>query len=720
MSNQDRPTFPQTLDTPDKPKGAAEDSSTVAPSDGKQPVPVSKTTKGTSRPTFPQTSSVPQRSGETEQSSTVDNPDYDDPTKEKHPYLHAITNLITHPVKSVEQAHGVYKNVSEQTGKEGNLSDEAVQEKGEGPISSATYVERQLIHPTPSTVKRAGAALGDVALTPIDLAQSVYHAVAEPPKNEEEAAIESGGSVTQPGSGRAALAIKRLLYDPQAAEAAKAREEAEQGHGVESFGHSVAAGVPLIGPMTSQLGEEAGKGDVAGAVTKGAAYAAIPKIAKEAMPGGKLPGAAAKGESAFPTVGKVADITSDMVGKAADIANKAKTPVGKILTDEAKQYALRKIPGYDVIKTAKKIANKISDLKEAENASALSKPADELIPSRAAKTATDPNMVGNSYIPSRSAKPARLKTILPEEPTTESALKPIGTKPTAEPASEPKPIGQVAPEESAEVRQARHVLGNVAVDKLKTEEAGPEALRRLTKGTYQQYADLANALDIKKPAYLAEKNGEAWQASEFKRTVKEHGRSLSGPKETVVRELLSKPPAEILQHTNPWVDSTAKYPAQMSSLTERTMKALGLTEEAKNNLRASGVSDAQAQSLLAKLTKRQLENLSETMEKGEHLPTVSGGSQGADLSPNASGESSASLENINRVASQKAKGVKTYRLNSLSGQATPILAQDAVDWRPGPAEHKIEVDGEGNISVLESGSRAHPVMKSSKIRFPQF
>ena len=165
-------------------------------------------------------------------------------------------------------------------------------------------------------------------------------------------------------------------------------------------------------------------------------------------------------------------------------------------------------------------------------------------------------MVDNSYIPSRSAKPAGLKTILPEEPTAEAApeeLKPIGSK-AAQPPSELKPIGQAAPEEPAEVRQARHVLGSVAVDKLKATEAGPEALRRLTKGTYQQYADLANALDIKKPAYLAEKNGDAWQASEFKRTVKEHGKSLSGPKETVVRELLSKPPAEILQHTNPWVD----------------------------------------------------------------------------------------------------------------------------------------------------------------------
>jgi hypothetical protein len=176
---------------------------------------------------------------------------------------------------------------------------------------------------------------------------------------------------------------------------------------------------------------------------------------------------------------------------------------------------------------------------------------------------------------------------------------------------------------------------------------------------------------------------------------------------------------ELMDHTEYFVNPEAKPIKYMSSATEKMMDALGLSKESKMAARKSGVPDAQMQSLLAKLNARQLKNLGTTLEAGEHLPSVSGGSQGAVLSPNASGESSASLENINRVASQKAKGVKTYRLNSLSNQATPILAQDAVDWHPGPAEHKVEVDGEGNINVLESGSRAHPVMKSSKIRFPK-
>ena len=85
---------------------------------------------------------------------------------------------------------------------------------------------------------------------------------------------------------------------------------------------------------------------------------------------------------------------------------------------------------------------------------------------------------------------------------------------------------------------------------------------------------------------------------------------------------------------------------------------------------------------------------------------------------NASGESDQSLENLNRVASQKAKGVRTYRLNSLTNQATPILPADAADWNPGPTEYKIEVDKDGNVTELAKGERARPRLKSAKIHFP--
>ena len=59
-------------------------------------------------------------------------------------------------------------------------------------------------------------------------------------------------------------------------------------------------------------------------------------------------------------VPKIASGAADTAGKVADIASKVKSPdtstVGGVLTDEAKQYALRKIPGYDVARTVKRVS----------------------------------------------------------------------------------------------------------------------------------------------------------------------------------------------------------------------------------------------------------------------------------------------------------------------------------------------------------------------------
>lgn len=64
---------------------------------------------------------------------------------------------------------------------------------------------------------------------------------------------------------RAGALTRELITDPAVAESDKASEEAEQGHGLQSFGHSVAAGLPLIGPWAAGLSERAGTGDVGGA-----------------------------------------------------------------------------------------------------------------------------------------------------------------------------------------------------------------------------------------------------------------------------------------------------------------------------------------------------------------------------------------------------------------------------------------------------------------------
>lgn len=75
---------------------------------------------------------------------------------------------------------------------------------------------------------------------------------------------------------------------------------------------------------------------------------------------------------------------------------------------------------------------------------------------------------------------------------------------------------------------------------------------------------------------------------------------------------------------------------------------------------------------------------------------------------NGSGESAASQEAINRVASEKANGIKRYRVDSRSGNRTPLIGVESVDQQAGPYEHIIEVSPEGT-RILDSGSKARPL-----------
>ena len=75
------------------------------------------------------------------------------------------------------------------------------------------------------------------------------------------------------------------------------------------------------------------------------------------------------------------------------------------------------------------------------------------------------------------------------------------------------------------------------------------------------------------------------------------------------------------------------------------------------------------------------------------------------LAKNASGESSASQEAINRAKSEKSKGIKRYRITAGGGKV-PLIGIDAVDVQPGPREHIISVDKDGNVDIIASGNKA--------------
>jgi hypothetical protein len=88
--------------------------------------------------------------------------------------------------------------------------------------------------------------------------------------------------------------FSHLVGTPARQEEAKAREASKAGHNIEAAGHELASYIPIIGPWAASLGEQAGTGDIGGALAGGltdiAAAKAVPKVAgKVVSEAGELP-----------------------------------------------------------------------------------------------------------------------------------------------------------------------------------------------------------------------------------------------------------------------------------------------------------------------------------------------------------------------------------------------------------------------------------------------
>ena len=185
-------------------------------------------------------------------------------------------------------------------------------------------------------------ALGRLGMAIPNMARGVYHAAADAPKDETEQAVAT--SPQGPLAGRAALAAKRLLVDPsnQTAQHLSQRADELEARGehqspASRYFEAATASLPVLGPIAYNLAERAagtgpGEGtaagnlveqpnaDPSGAFTEAAGYIAAPEIAKEAMPGGKLPGAPAAGARPFPTVDAAVRTAGKVAAKAVPAA----------------------------------------------------------------------------------------------------------------------------------------------------------------------------------------------------------------------------------------------------------------------------------------------------------------------------------------------------------------------------------------------------------------
>jgi hypothetical protein len=81
-------------------------------------------------------------------------------------------------------------------------------------------------------------------------------------------------------------------------------------------------------------------------------------------------------------------------------------------------------------------------------------------------------------------------------------------------------------------------------------------------------------------------------------------------------------------------------------------------------------------------------------------------------SPNASGESAASQEAINRTASEKGQGVKRVVVDTRSGVERPLMSGvDAVDYQAKPYESVEFRGGDRDGEVIDRGNKARPYQR---------
>ena len=77
--------------------------------------------------------------------------------------------------------------------------------------------------------------------------------------------------------------LHKFVEKPMLDQSQKAAQSFSEGRNVEGVGHTIASGLPFLGPWAASLGEQAGTGDIGGAAAKGAGQVATPFLAGKAV-----------------------------------------------------------------------------------------------------------------------------------------------------------------------------------------------------------------------------------------------------------------------------------------------------------------------------------------------------------------------------------------------------------------------------------------------------
>lgn len=504
---------------------------------------------------------------------------------------------------------------------------------------------------------------------------------------------------------------------------------------IESIGHSIAAGIPLIGPWAAGAAEQAGTGDIGGAGARTAGQVA----------GGEVLHAGAK--AVIPTIQSVGELAARGAGKVPTEGVRA------AIADTAKQAVARATRTPDnaprlPIKLASKIAMPHMLVGEGVGQGII----DSILPNR-----VELDTAGREYTPSnpteRVAEEARAQDVHDTNVANRKADMARATDIDAtNKLNEDAQAAAAAKKAAADkqlIREGRAVPiksnPNITPDKLSQYEAGrrgttPEAeaaskalndeLERLARASEQEEAEARKPVPLSQsPNY--EQHRIAQEAAAKAPVIP----SIVTPQTAIEATQFSE--GRPATWTNESLPSTimnreAPMAAKRSAIQQLVLRNRPLPENARylaGDANFGGVgSNPRSVTLFSPEGTPINSNPSPIIQPiaqrpGAGIPRITDMADdyirslgdtshpdvehGTELSgPNASGESAVSREALARQASERARGEQRIRIDTRSGKEIPLTSAEDVDARPG--EHDVIVKrGPNGETVIDRGTKSN-------------
>ena len=175
------------------------------------------------------------------------------------------------------------------------------------------------------------------------------------------------------------------------------------------------------------------------------------------------------------------------------------------------------------------------------------------------------------------------------------------------------------------------------------------------------------------------------------------GIAKEGSPTRIWRQTELRPGESPFSHEVDLLQQAAKYDDAIAQ-SERLAEAVKRSSQGDTNYHRVALEKLFPGKTMADLDSKQFSQLNQEAQR-----LKSGTKQ---LVKNASGESSASQEAINRVKMEQSKGIKYFRKDSRTGKEIPLIGVDAIDAKAGDYDTIIRRTAEGHEVIMDQGKKA--------------